>query len=179
MDKVPKANRRWRVAHAERWATRMSRVFKHIAILVALAAPTAIFAADAWDSFIGTWVYESPGVDERDERLEFDRVNDAVIAVYFGMEFGGERSPYYTAARVNELSLDVNGRISFIIPPRKLFGERPATFDQAEAILGYGFTGSELKMRGRLEGETLVLQCSSEQNVCPRAEMGFRREIPR
>jgi hypothetical protein len=96
--------------------------------------------------------------------------------VYFGMDFDGEKSPYFTATKVSSLAL--NGDVlSFEIPPRKLFGERPASLAEAEAMRGPGFTGSELKMKGRLNKNALVLACSAVHTVCPESEMKLYKSV--
>src|SRR5688500_1442229 len=113
-----------------------------------------VVLAAGLDEFVGTWEYEVSGVIER---LELRRSDDTLQGIYFGMDFGGEKIPYYTATRVSPVILESGSVLSFVIPPRKIFGERPESYEEAEAMKGPGFTRSEMTMTGRLDGEILVL----------------------
>jgi hypothetical protein len=70
--------------------------------------------------------------------------------------------PSYTAVRVTNLRITEDGAISFVVPPRKLFGQRPVTFEEAERMTGYGFTSSELRMQGSLVDGVLAIRCSAD-----------------
>jgi len=148
----------------------LSRIF----LVAIFSGLHSVALADDIDEFVGSWKYEVSGVVER---LELVLTDDTLQGIYFGMDFGGERSPYFTATIVSSLSLEDGNLLSFVIPPRKIFGERPDSFEEAEAVQGYGFTRSEMTMTGRLDGETLVLACFSTQTVCPAPEMNFYKQL--
>lgn len=132
---------------------------------------------------LGTWEYRqrnaaaASGFDSEGERLEFTQHGDSVAGVYFSLEREGEEGLFYTATEVVELSVDRLGKVSFAVPARALFSDRPASLAEAKAKAGQsaGFTRDVLRMKGELRGDTLVLACSSSPGNCPDRELVFRK----
>jgi hypothetical protein len=150
-----------------------------------LGAPA--WGDDQWAPFLGVWEYRQRnpaapgGVDPQGERLDIRRRGAAVVGLYFGLEREGEHGLFYTATAVTGLSVDDQGTLSFIVPARHLFTERPASVEAASRKSGAssGFTRAELKMRGRLRNGRLTLMCVAEEpRDCPDQELAFSRIRP-
>lgn len=149
-----------------------------VVLLLALATCTK-----APPPVLGIWEYRQrnaaapSGFDSEGERLELGLQGDSVVGVYFGLEREGEEGLFYTVTEVADLSVDRKGKISFVVPARAIFTDRPASLAeaQAEARQSAGFTRDALRMEGELRGGTLVLACSSSPGSCPDRELVFRK----
>jgi hypothetical protein len=78
---------------------------------------------------------------------------------------------------VTDLKLRPTGELSFIVPGRELFYERPGTLQQVKAkqLRSAGFTRDVLHMTGRLQAGILTLNCTSSSSSCPENMMPFRK----
>jgi hypothetical protein len=128
----------------------------------------------------GRWEYRQKagdGYDEEGERLELSCRAGSLAGVYHGLEREGEHGLFYTLTEVRDLKLSPEGELSFTVPGRALFYRPPATLQEVEQkkLASAGFTRDELRMKGRLQGKTLGLSCTSESISCPEDVMVFRR----
>jgi hypothetical protein len=145
-------------------------------LMVLSGAPTAP-CPTAWT---GSWEYRQragDSYDEEGERLELSCRAGALVGLYHGLEREGEHGLFYTLVEVRDLKLSPEGELSFTVPGRALFNERPATLLEAEKRkpASAGFTRDELLMKGRVQGKTLTLHCTSASISCPEDVMVFRR----
>jgi hypothetical protein len=83
---------------------------------------------------------------------------------------------------VSRLALDEDGTLTFTVPARTLYRERPASLEGAAALDASGgragFTREALSFAGRIEGSALVLYCSADGPACPERVMRFERRGP-
>lgn len=158
-------------------------------LLVLVAGPSLAWSQGAdhaqetsrrWAPLLGWWEYRQQNVaapggrDPEGERLEMVLRAGTPRAFYFGLEREGEHGLFYTATEVTELSLAEDGRVSFVVPARRLFARRPGTLADAERTpQGAGFTKLALQFRGRLRGGRLELECAG--SGCPATELAFDR----
>lgn len=70
---------------------------------------------------------------------------------------------------VTNLSVAPDSVLSFTVPKRELFRERPGSLDDVrhKKVTWAGVTRDELFMRGRLEAGRLVVTCTSKGYACP------------
>jgi hypothetical protein len=128
----------------------------------------------------GRWEYRQKagdGYDEEGERLELSCRAGSLAGLYYGLEREGEHGLFYTLTEVRNLQLSPEGELSFTVPGRALFHQRPATLQEVEhkKLASAGFTRDELHMKGKLQGTTLSLSCTSQAISCPEDVMVFRR----
>jgi hypothetical protein len=130
--------------------------------------------------WIGRWEYRQKageGYDEEGERLELSCRAGSLVGLYHGLEREGEHGLFYTLTEVRDLKLSAEGELSFSVPARALFDRPPATLQEVEQkkLASSGFTRDELLMKGRLQGKTLSLSCTSQSISCPEDVMLFKR----
>lgn len=149
-----------------------------------LAGPKAFAANDALTPFLGTWEYRqrnsaSPtGYDDEGERLELNEKGGSMQGLYFGLERTGEHGLWYTLVEIKDVEVSEDGKITFRVPGRYLYRDRPSSLGEAEEIKKHtltGFTRIELKFRGQLKNGDLILQCISGPGECPEDVMVFRK----
>ena len=134
-------------------------------------------------AFLGTWEYRqknpgSPsGYDEEGERLELIQMGGSIQGLYFGLERAEDHGLLYTLDEIKDVEVSEDGKISFTVPGRKFYRDRPTSLEDIEKRKGAsdGFTRRELKFRGELKNGDLILQCLSEPIECPEQVMVFRK----
>lgn len=135
---------------------------------------------DYEQAIIGTWEYRQAagkGFDKQGEILRITRNNGRIQGVYYGLEREGEHGLFYTAVEMKGLIVKDNGEVIFTVPERNLFTKRPdrAQRMELEKSRSAGFTRDELQMKGRLQVDKLILNCTSESRSCPEAVMVFQK----
>ena len=87
-------------------------------------------------------------------------------------KFGKVRAQEWTFIEVSE-----GGKISFRIPERNIYRERPRSLKEIEEgkRTSAGFTRFQLEFRGQLKNGELVLHCIADPIECPEDVMVFRR----
>lgn len=142
------------------------------------------FAADeTFAPFLGTWEYRqrnsaSPtGYDAEGERIELKRQGKSIQGLYFGLQREGEHGLFYTLVEMKDIEVSEGGKISFRIPERDIYRERPGSLQEIEERewASAGFTRVELEFRGQLKNGELVLNCIAEPIECPEEVMVFRK----
>jgi hypothetical protein len=128
---------------------------------------------------VGRWEYRQAAgtsFDREGEILEVSRGNGSIRGVYFGLEREGEHGLYYTAIEVKNLTVSKDGEVTFTVPTRELFRERPKTIDDTIQMQSRsaGFTRDELQMKGSVQGGRLILRCDPGIS-CPAATMVFQK----
>lgn len=134
---------------------------------------------DCPSQYLGVWEYRQQageGYDPEGERLELSCVGGSMRGLYFGLEREGEHGLFYTLVQLPDLKLAPNGDLTFTVPGRELFYERPKNLQEVDqkSVASAGFTRDELRLRGRLKEGRLVLGCTSAGHSCPEAVMVFR-----
>ena len=129
---------------------------------------------------LGTWEYRQAagdGFDAEGERLELRCGSHALRGLYFGLEREGEHGLFYTAVEVRTLAVTPDGRVSFVVPERELFHQRPANLEavKQKPVESAGHTRDELHFKGGLEGSKLILSCTAAASSCPEPRMVFVR----
>ncbi len=140
------------------------------------SAPFA-YAADVRAPFVGVWEYRQragEGYDDEGEKLELKRAGNSIRGTYFGLEREGEHGLFYTLVKIKEVKV-TDGELSFVVPARELYAERPRSWEHLKSLKQAGATKDELVMRGRRKGGTLLLHCTSRDGRCPDRVMEFRR----
>lgn len=84
----------------------------------------------------------------------------------------GEEGLYYTAVNLKDLVINKES-ISFVVPGRSFYSERPKSVSDAVVMKETGATRTELKMTGKLENGKLVLHCTSPNSTCPDGKIIF------
>jgi hypothetical protein len=148
-----------------------------------LTAPNNFAADDTLAPFLGTWEYRqrnsgSPnGYDDQGERLELTQNGGSIQGLYFGLEREGEHGLFYTLVEIEDLKVDAGGRITFVVPERDIYRERPASLKEVEQWKGpnAGFTRSKMEFRGELKNGKLILQCTADPCTCPEDVMVFSK----
>jgi len=133
--------------------------------------------------FLGTWEYRqknssSPsGYDDEGERLELIQMGGSIQGLYFGLERAEDHGLLYTLVEIKDVEVSEDGKISFTVPGRNFYRDRPRSLEDIEKRKGAsdGFTRRELKFRGELKNGDLILQCLSEPIECPEQVMVFRK----
>lgn len=152
-------------------------------MLVGLIGPTAAFTAPAADCqrrFLGAWEYRQAagdGYDKEGEKLQLSCGAGSIRGLYFGLEREGEHGLFYTAVEVSRLNVSPDGELSFTVPERDLFTDRPRNLQEVKLkkLTSAGVTRDELYLRGRLTEEKLILTCTSKSHSCPDAVMVFHQ----
>jgi hypothetical protein len=158
-----------------------------MAILVSclLTGPKAFAEDDALKPFLGIWEYRmrnpaSPtGYDNEAERLELNEKDGAIQGLYFGLERGEDHGLFYTLVEIKGLKVSEGGKITFIVPARDLYRERPGSLEEIEEGKkeNAGFTRIEMKLQGQLKNGHLILQCTADAYECPEDVMVFCKGI--
>ena len=152
-------------------------------LIVFLAATVLLFplfvSAAGTETFLGTWEYRQragKGYDSEGERIELRSTGGALTGAYFGLEREGEHGLFYTAVEIKDIKVE-QGRISFTIPERHLFSDRPKSLKEGKLneSKSSGYTRDELKMQGQMRDGSLMVTCSSHSNTCPDKVMEFRK----
>ena len=154
--------------------------------LVLLTYISLVGALNASESsnqaFLGHWEHRQinpemkNGFDPEGEKLELDEVGGNIVGSYFGIEREGDEVLYYTAVKLKDIKITGN-HISFTVPARELFSERPLSADDGakKSKTSIGFTRTDLTMGGKLENGKLVLHCTSIDDACPADELSFKK----
>lgn len=133
--------------------------------------------------FLGSWEYRqrnssSPtGYDNQGEILKLIQVCGVIKGFYFGLERTGEHGLWYTLVEIQYVKVSEDGRITFMVPARNLYRDRPDSLKDIETLrnTSTGFTRTELKFQGQLKNNDLILHCISEPSECPEEVMVFRK----
>jgi len=129
---------------------------------------------------LGAWEYRQragDGYDAEGERLQLICSDKALKGFYYGLEREGEHGLYYTLVEVTDLKVVPEAGLSFTVPGRELFYQRP-TDPQAVAekkLQSAGFTRDELHIQGRVKEGNLVLSCTAKASSCPENVMVFHK----
>jgi hypothetical protein len=148
-----------------------------------LISPKAFAVDHTLTPFLGTWEYRqrnsaSPtGYDDEGEKLELIQVGGSIQGLYFGLERAGEHGLWYTLVEIKDVEVSEDGKITFRVPGRDLYRDRPNSLGDIEKLKDTpkGFTRIELKFRGQLKHGDLILQCIAEPIDCPEDVMVFRK----
>lgn len=135
---------------------------------------------DPGEALVGRWEYRQragEGYDPVGEIIEFTRDGDVLEGVYFGLERTGEHGLYFTVVKLRDLTITSEGEVSFTVPERDLFRERLGSLQDTlkENPRSAGYTRYELQMKGSLEGDRLLLHCTSDSWSCPADTMVFKK----
>jgi len=97
--------------------------------------------------------------------------------LYHGLERAGEHGLFYTLVETRELTVSSDGALSFLVPERELYSERPRNLEEIrmKKVTWAGVTRDTLVMRGRVERGNLYLTCTSTNGECPDKVMMFRK----
>jgi hypothetical protein len=130
--------------------------------------------------WLGKWEYRQKAGDSYDdegERLELNCRAGSLSGLYSGLEREGEHGLFYTLIEITDVRVSPNGELSFRVPGRELFQDRPRAPQDVEGkkLRSAGFTRDELQMKARLEDGMLILNCTSKSSSCPENLMVFRK----
>lgn len=150
-----------------------------VAIVFCLSVVNVL--GETLDSYVGTWEYRQrnsgtkTGYDDEGEKLQFSKRNGILEGIYFGLQREGEHGLFYTVVKVKNVKVTADGGISFVVPERDLFSERPTSLAEAAEKKNEraGLTRNELKMQGKVEKGRLLLECISRHYECPDKLMSF------
>jgi hypothetical protein len=136
--------------------------------------------ADCPAHLLGTWEYRQragDGYDNEGERLQLSCQGGALQGFYHGLEREGEHGLFYTLVEMTDLKISPEGELSFTVPERELFNERPKNIQEVEGkkLRSAGFTRDELHLQGSLKAGTISLTCTSNTASCPEKVMVFRK----
>lgn len=148
-----------------------------------LTAFNAFASDEAFAPFVGTWEYRqrnsaSPtGYDAEGERIELKKQGGSIQGLYFGLQREGEHGLFYTLVEIKDIEASEDGKISFRIPERDIYRERPRSLKEIEGgkRTCAGFTRFELEFRGQLKNGKLFLHCIAAPMECPEEVMVFRK----
>jgi hypothetical protein len=148
--------------------------------LICLTGDLVPPAADCPRRLLGVWEYRQKagqGYDDQGERLELSCRGDSIQGLYFGLEREGEHGLFYSLVEMADLKVDPNGELSFTVPERDLFHERPKNLQEVKQkkLASAGVTRDELYLRGRLKEEKLIVACTSKGSSCPDTVMVFHK----
>lgn len=151
--------------------------------LVTLAAASLVASSQGAPCdrrYLGSWEYRQAagaGFDAEGERLELGCSGGAMRGLYFGLERAGEHGLFYTLVEMKEVTVAPDGALSFLVPERELYSERPRNLEEIrlKKVTWAGVTRDTLVMRGRLERGSLYLTCTSINGQCPDKVMMFRK----
>jgi hypothetical protein len=129
---------------------------------------------------LGAWEYRQragDGYDAEGEKLQLSCRDKVLQGLYYGLEREGEHGLFYTLVEVTSLKVGPEAGLSFTVPGRELFYERPKDLQEVtgKKLESAGFTRDELHIQGRLKDGSLVLSCTSKGGSCPESVMGFRK----
>lgn len=139
-----------------------------------------VSAGDCPSRFLGTWEFRQAagdGYDAEGERLEVTCRGNAVHLLYHGLEREGEHGLFYTLVEAKDVHVTPARHISFVVPERELFRQRPQNLEavKQKRLTSAGITRDELHLEGRLENQKLVLTCTAKGGSCPEPRMVFHR----
>lgn len=157
-------------------------------LLLMLVSPShsSCGAQSAIDEFVGAWKYRQEnsaadtGYDSEGERLLLKRDADSLTGIYLGLEREGEHGLFYSAVKIEDVIVSEDGRLSFTVPRRRLFSQRPNSLEEAarmeEADNVSGNTNVTLQMAGRFDRGVLVLKCEAVDGYsCPAESLSFHK----
>lgn len=152
--------------------------FLGILVLAGLVVGGQAPARGCPHQILGAWEYRQAagdGFDAEGERLDLSCGDRVLRGWYHGLEREGDHGLFYTLVEVRNLKVDQAGLISFVVPERELFRQRPSTLAavQQKRLLPSGITRDQLHFRGRVESRKLVLTCAAQGNACPEHRMVF------
>jgi hypothetical protein len=147
-------------------------------VLVSLTGAFVAPEADCQSRFLGAWEYRQragDGYDKEGERLELSCTGGSMQGLYFGLEREGEHGLFYTLVAVTDLKLSSNGELTFTVPQRDLYHERPKNLQDIEQkrLAPAGFTRDRLHLQGKLQEGNLILACISKGRTCPEDVLVF------
>lgn len=156
-----------------------------VLVLVSFLLPAfnAFAVDDDLTPFLGTWEYRqrnsasATGYDDQGERIELEQIGRSIQGLYFGLQREGEHGLFYTLVEIKDIEVSEGGKISFRIPERDIYRERPRSLKEIEEgkRRPAGFTRFELEFRGQLKNGELVLHCIADPIECPEDVMVFRK----
>lgn len=153
-----------------------------VLLFLFLVGPVPILADELLEPFMGTWEYRQSnsgadsGYDSEGERLVFENMNGELQGVYHGLEREGEHGLFYSVVEVTDIKLKNKEEISFTVPARRVFCNRPKGIEEAESIKqGCGFTSYQLFMEGKIDDNKLIITCDPDYWTCPDKKMVFRK----
>lgn len=149
-------------------------------VLLSLTAAFAPPQADCQSRLLGAWGYRQragDGYDSEGERIELTCGGGSMQGLYFGLEREGEHGLFYSLVEVADLKLGSDGDLSFTVPERDLFRERPMNLQEIKQkrLTSAGLTRDALYMQGRLREGNLILSCTSKGHSCPENVMVFSK----
>lgn len=149
-------------------------------VLLCLTGALAAPAAECPRRLLGIWEYRQKagqGYDDQGEKLKLSCRSDSIQGLYFGLEREGEHGLFYSLVEMADLEVSPNGELSFTVPERNLFHERPKNLQEVKQkkLASAGITRDELYLHGRLKEEKLIIACTSKGYSCPDTVMVFHR----
>ena len=127
---------------------------------------------------VGVWNYRFPKQDQfnaEGEQLKLTCSRNSLRGIYAGLEL--ELGVSYILVEVTDLTVMRSGEISFVVPARDIYAERPQSLDDIKhkQVHWAGASGIAREFRGRIEQDgTLVLTCSPDYS-CADTTMVFTR----
>jgi len=124
----------------------------------------------------GIYVFKA-SEQKNNHYLVFDTQGGKSIALYYGSEDGSGHGIFYYAEELLSLKLDEKGNIEFEIGKRQLFETSQFKIIKHESHRDkpVGSSMSVLKYKGQINGNKIILTCSSKVGDCWQAEMIFEK----
>jgi hypothetical protein len=146
--------------------------------LLAVAPGLEASPIDCPSSLVGRWDYRFAKQDQfnaEGEQLELSCNRNTLRGIYAGLEL--ELEVRYILVEVTDLTVTRSGEISFVVPERDIYAERPQSLDDIKhkRVHWAGSSTIVREFRGRLEHNgRLVLTCSPDYS-CAETTMVFTR----
>lgn len=159
----------------------MSKKFFRLSAILffAILSANSCTQAKKENPLIGTWEYrqansaDPSAYDQEAELLKITRDGENLKAEYNGISREEEHGLFFYTVQINDLQVDKNDELSFSIAERVLYSARESVGKQEEKA---GTTKDTLTLKGKIESDTLILECQSEQNSCPEKTMKFQKK---
>jgi hypothetical protein len=124
-------------------------------------------------SVVGRWQYIQPP-DREGEVLDVLPSANGYRGIMNGLERAGAHGLFYYVVEVKDMTVALDGAVSFIVGERAFYSKRPPL--SATGMAGQsGFAREPMRFDGRLEGSDLVLTCVDTAGSCPDKTLRFKR----
>ncbi len=144
-------------------------------VLAILSAGVMQLAQAAVPEIAGQWEHRFKNDSEGD--ILILRFEEGILkGEYLGLERDDEQVTFYSASELRDLEMS-DADISFTVPVRAIFSERPESLEQVRVWSKEWVAGSksELRFHGRLKNGSFYLECISRNGECPGGQMIFTK----